>query len=194
MQSPPPTQQPTPQPMPHGTPQPRLSDAEYWLNSTTTSITSEPPEQHHMLNGHSMYASPPPSATMPQHMLHGHAGVQPPPAIHPALMPGPLTGGVPQQPHMNTTPMSRPQHSRSQSVDSNDSWWSGSQRAPTLRELANNGNVSQFHSQQNGAQSNGSWASLQSPPRPLPDADPFDAAWAAKAATQPGNKAFEVKL
>ena len=178
----------------------RLSDAEFWLNSTTSSITSEPSHfensQQHMMNGtgingsshSSMYASPPHSTTLPPQ------NVTPQP-IHPALLPGPLTGGVLPPPPATThlLPVSRPHHSRSQSVDSTDSWLSGSQRAPTLAVLAHHRNVTQLQSQQNGTSSS-VWTSLQSPPRPLPDADPFDAAWAAKASTQSANKAFEVKL
>lgn len=95
------------------------------------------------------------------------------------------------------------------------------QRAPTLRELANRGPggapVQQFQSQQNGmfmphgvpasaapprvTRNANAWSSAPQPPL---NSDPFDAAWAAKAANvgntnpfqRPDNvtKSFEVKL
>lgn len=150
-----------------------VSDAEMWLNSTASSINSDD-----QLNGtgHSMYASP----IQQQQILSQQTPHQQ------MITPPPVNNIVQATRQIG--------HNRSQSVDSSDAWWSG-QKAPTLRELATQGTVAQFQSQQqNGSSHNGSWSSLQSPPHPLPDADPFDAAWAAKASTQPSNQAFEVQL
>ncbi len=172
----------------------KVSDAEFWLDSTAKAVSATPPPSALTMpavNGASptlgvgasgdaqMTSTPPPGPMGTQHTT-------PPSAI------------AHRAPHLS--------HLRSHSVDSSDMWGASPQRPPTLRELQQRGHgMAQFQSQQNGnpsgvsplaqntsaavglqntsTASSGSpagWTTFNNPPA-APPMDPFDAAWAAKA-------------
>lgn len=163
----------------------KVSDAEFWLNATASSLTGPEPNvppgrSPAVVNG----------TTPPHHPDH----YQSPGAGPVSPQPYPLAQ---RAPHLS-------QQIRSHSIDTAEmySWQTQHQRAPTLRELANRGGVPQFQSQQNGAVPASTWSS-SGPASSGPTVDPFDAAWAAKAGGRTTNpfqggdtvtKAFEVQL
>ena len=159
------------------------SDAELWLNTTASHVApTPPPAEPYAFQGITNGAQQPYAAV---------PGYTQPPGV--------LSAAQQRAPHLAQV--------RSHSIDTAD-MWNQQQRGPSLRQLAQHSETSQFQAQQIH-QHNGigtQWGATQSPPIPprstaiSSGVDPFDAAWASKSSSNPFQsgdnvtKTFQVNL
>ena len=173
-------------PNPWGSPQTtsKVSDAEFWLQSTATAVSSD---------GRPVDPFTAPPATITTATMNGTV-----------QNPDPYSGAgafpVQAQIHLAAQAPHLSHHLRSHSIDSAQpsaaQQWNMTQqqqqqqRAPTLSELAQQrGAVPQFLSQQtNGVAPDSPWQGEV--PRPATN-DPFDAAWLSRAPNRPATNPFQ---
>eukprot|EP00918_Siedleckia_nematoides_P051315 GHVU01112299.1.p1 GENE.GHVU01112299.1~~GHVU01112299.1.p1 ORF type:complete len:537 (+),score=43.10 GHVU01112299.1:265-1875(+) len=160
----------------------KVSDADFWLQSTASSVVSTNPftTPESAVNGGVQNDSYTSQAVA--------AGVQ---QQYPGMGMSPQLAAFHRAPHLA--------HLRSHSLDTTAT-------NPTLQDLSNRDHVNQFQSQQNGVTAN-PWTSFDEVPKNS-TTDPFDAAWNSKTPNKSGTtvarnpfqagdsivKTFEVKL